>query len=51
MKVTIWQCRDWCCEGKPFHARWWNARVIGQPDYESARNRTAAYQLAVLGAS
>jgi hypothetical protein len=25
-KVTIWQCKDECCETKPYSGRYWMAR-------------------------
>lgn len=23
-RFTVWQCRDWCCDTKPFSEKWWN---------------------------
>lgn len=26
-RFTVWQCRDECCSGKPYSARWWNVSI------------------------
>lgn len=46
-KITVWQCKDWCCEWKPFPKRWWNARIQGRGAYYSDATPTGAYAQAV----
>lgn len=33
-KVHIWQCKDWCCEDRPYEGRWWIARSEDFSFYE-----------------
>jgi len=41
-RVTIWQCKDDCCENKPHSRRYWYARSRDFAFYESVSTfRTA----------
>lgn len=45
---TVWQCRDWCCESKPFSSKWWNVS-IAPGNYDSVPSWAAAMTLVHTG--
>lgn len=45
---TVWQCKDECCEDKPFHDKWWNVG-IAPGNYESVPTWERAMRKVVMG--
>ena len=44
-KVTIWQCKDSCCENKPHSLRYWLARSKDFNFYEMTPSWTRAISM------
>jgi len=45
---TVWQCRDWCCESKPYKNKWWHVS-IAPGNYDSVPSWSAAMNMVSTG--